>query len=146
MHWAQRRALRKKTPERQEIEPFVVGAVIDPGFCLDLLSANGIKAVERAYMHLQAVSAESGSELPENTGGNDLPIRKLDRAVINSMHVEREDSGDVPFDSVRALFSEGGPLYRNSGFRHKTHIQICVRDPDMIKGVFRVPEKHFSTT
>ena len=40
---------------------------------------------------------------------------------------------------------EGERLYRTSGFRKQTHIQICVRNPAMIKGVFRVPDDHFSS-
>lgn len=30
-------------------QPFVVGAILDLGFCLDLLSLNGIEAVQQVY-------------------------------------------------------------------------------------------------
>jgi len=50
-----------------------------------------------------------------------------------------------PFDSVKGVFlSESGPIYEGSGFFTKTHIQICIRNPFCIKGVFRVPEDHLS--
>ncbi len=49
-------------------EPFVVGAVIDPGFCLDLITANGIQAVEEAYSGFQVVVADSGAQMPEKLG------------------------------------------------------------------------------
>lgn len=49
------------------------------------------------------------------------------------------------FDTVRALFPGSHALCESSGFREKTHIQICVRNPEMIKGVFRVPRHHFSS-
>jgi hypothetical protein len=144
MHWATQRSSQKNRLDGKRRKPFVVGAVIDPGFCLDLLSANGIQAVEQAYRDLKDVGTELGVQLPENMGRGDYPKRRLDCAVINSMHSQRARSSQQPFDSVRGVFIEGDPIYKNSGFRHKTHIQICVRNPEMIKGVFRVPEKHFS--
>ena len=65
-------------------------------------------------------------------------MRNLDCAVINHLHRLREDGGLRPFDTVRGVFLEGNPIYQDAGFRQKTHIQICVRNPDCIKGVFRV--------
>jgi hypothetical protein len=53
-------------------DPFVVGAVVDPGFCLDLISSNGIHAVEEAYASFQSVVAASGAQVPQNVGGDDL--------------------------------------------------------------------------
>lgn len=44
------------------------------------------------------------------------------------------------FDTVRGLFTEGGPLFPGSGFRAKTHVQVAVRSADNIKGYFRVPQ------
>ena len=144
MDWAMQRAFRKKSKEGIEVEPFVVGAVIDLGFCLDLLSSNGSYAVENTYADLNAYFASSGGQLPENTGGEDLLHRKLDCMVINYLHESRQRSAEAPFDTVRGLFPEGGLLYPNSGFRRQTHIQICVRNLENIKGVFRVPERHFT--
>jgi hypothetical protein len=40
------------------------------------------------------------------------------------------------FDSVRGVFWEGRELYPNAGFREKDHIQICIRNPNCIKGFF----------
>jgi hypothetical protein len=57
----------------------------------------------------------------------------------------RQEPGEPSFDTVRALFPESHALCESSGFREKTHIQICVRNPEMIKGVFRVPRHHFSS-
>jgi hypothetical protein len=42
--------------------------------------------------------------------------------------------------TVRSLFPEGKRLYSGAGFKDKTHIQICVREPEQILGVFRIPE------
>jgi hypothetical protein len=48
--------------------------------------------------------------------------------------------------AFRGVFTEGNRIYTNSGFRRKTHIQICVRDQANIHGVFRVRERYFSRT
>lgn len=38
------------------------------------------------------------------------------------------------------MFTEGKPLYPGAGFHEKSHIQICVRNPNCIKGYFRILE------
>lgn len=91
--------------------------------------------------------------MPENKpirGGDELLLRHLDRAVIEATHylqsqLVKEGKAPYEFDTVRAVFVEGKELYENAGFCTKNHIQICVRNPNCIKGYFRVtePEKDF---
>ena len=119
-------------------EPFVVGAVIELGFCLDLLSLNGIEALRQAYIAFELDMKSQGKPLPRNEGGDDLLRRNLDCAVVNYLHQTREKARLRVFDSVRGVFVEGREIYADSGFREKTHIQICARNPACIKGVFRV--------
>jgi len=144
LDWARQQCQLRKQPNEIGPEPFVVGAVIDPGFCLDLISSNGIQALEDIYSNFQMVIAASDVEMPKNVGGEDLLLRKLDCAVINYFHKVRKIREQPTFDTVRGVFTEGERIYPNSGFRRKTHIQICVINPDVIKGVFRVPESHFT--
>ena len=144
LDWARERTERRKLFEEIQAEPFVVGAVLDLGFCLDLISANGSQAAENAYVGLKRDLVEIGGQIPVNSGGEDLLHRKLDCMVINYLHKSREISGRNPFDTVRAVFTEGEPIYPTAGFRRKTHIQICIRNPENIKGVFRVLDRHFS--
>jgi hypothetical protein len=40
------------------------------------------------------------------------------------------------FDSVRGVFWEGKELYPGAGFMERNHIQICLRNPNCIKGFF----------
>lgn len=141
--WAEELASRRKKGSKP-FEPFVVGAVINLGLCLDLLSSNGVHAVKEAHAGLVATAASSGVSLPRNEGGEDLLLRRLDCAVIQYLHTAREENGESSFDTVRAVFTEAKRLYDNSGFREKTHVQLCVVNPEMIKGVFRVPNHHFS--
>ena len=117
--------------------PAVVGAVIDLGHCLNLLDSQYIEMVRDAHAELRQSLQAMNVELPQNVGGTDLLRRNLDCAVIRMLHQMREQNGEPPFDTVRAVFVEGGPLYANAGFATKNHIQICVRNPACIKGHFR---------
>jgi hypothetical protein len=136
MSWANERAARARG-RGQPFEPAVVGAVIDLGKCLDLLNAASIELVELAYGYLKLLREKEAVPLPSNEnlpGGADYLLRKLDCAVINFLH--ETIAHDQPFDSVRAAFVEGEPIYQNAGFRRKNHIQICVRNTSNIKGYF----------
>lgn len=128
----------KKYPERckSKIEtPAVVGAVIDLGYCLNLFEENNLKLIKETY-NLYENLKNLGFEIPENKGGDDLLLRNLDCAVINTIHDLRKIHNEKEFDSVRAPFWEGKELYPNAGFREKNHIQICVRNLKCIKGYF----------
>ena len=125
-------------------DPYVVGAVIELGFCFDLISSNGIAAVKSAYEDFRAYAEQAGVPLPKNRGGEDKLRRELDCAVINHLHNVRHAAALPRFDSVRGIFIEGARIYPNSGFFEKTHIQICVRNLACIKGVFRVSDEYLS--
>lgn len=64
-------------------------------------------------------------------------IRKLDCAVIQTAHQISKQAVGSSYDSVRGVFWEGKPLYKGAGFKEKNHIQICVCNPNCIKGYFR---------
>jgi hypothetical protein len=144
LDWAREVIRRNQSKDGFDKEPFVVGAIINLGFCLDLISSNGSRALQLAYLGLQDDLIEAGDDIPENSGGDDLLLRKLDCMVINYLHQSRKKFAEQSFDTVRAVFTEGDLLYPTAGFRRKTHIQICVRNQECIKGVFRVPNRHFT--
>ena len=121
--------------------PTVVGAVIDLRFCLDLTTTAGIQQVQSGYQSLVSVARKAETPMPTNLGGRDRLRRHLDCAVINTVHKLRADSGEQSFDTVKGIFIEGEPAYEHAGFAIKTHIQICVRNQDCIRGVFRVPDR-----
>jgi len=116
--------------------PDVVGAVISLGLCLDLTTKAGLDAVGQAYADYKTIVDTANEVLPANS--KDLLRRNLDCAVVNYLAQSTEENGLSVFDSVRGVFVEGTEIYPNSGFMHKTHIQIAIRNPDCIKGVFRV--------
>lgn len=123
-------------------EPFVVGAVIDLGRCLDLTTTFGVVTVQRGHSSLKRSREEAGTAMPQNSG--DRLRRPLDCAVVQRVHAIFEDAGLPSLDSVRGVFTEGSPAYEGSGFDAKTHIQVAVCNPECIKGVFRVPAQQLA--
>lgn len=119
--------------------PTIVGAVLELGYCLNLTEHHYIHILKNTYpKFLQAVSLVNG-EMPKNQNvdgdDHDRLFRKLDRAVIEFLHASLAE--EQPFDSVRGMFIEGSLLYDGAGFHEKTHVQIAIRNPEMIKGYFR---------
>ncbi|MBO7651221.1 MAG: hypothetical protein J6S84_00680 [Bacteroidales bacterium] len=127
--------------------PAVIGAVIDLGYCLDLTDMSCLYEIKQSYNALKMALNEV--QLPKNKvvgTSSDLLIRNLDCAVIEFEHTINEKAKVKSFDSVRGIFVEGDELFPNSGIREKNHIQICVRNPNCIKGYFlpRVKDEKYS--
>lgn len=135
---------RNPIPGRMPITtPFVFGAVIDLQHCLDLTDYDNINEVKEAHKLLIEALTDAGYIIPQNknVGNNkDLWLRDLDCAVIKTVHHLRSNAGLNPYDSVRGIFVEGKALYKNAGFKSKNHIQLCVLNPNCIKGYF-IPRK-----
>ncbi|MDH3999246.1 MAG: hypothetical protein OET90_10460 [Desulfuromonadales bacterium] len=141
LHYAQE---KKDNPEMGHVdEPFVVGAVIDLGRCLNLLDHQNLMLLQQNYAILERLMDKQGKEMPQNKqptsgmGGADLVLRYLDRAVIEFTHkTASKDDVLKGFDSTRAVYVEGSNLYPGAGFNEKNHIQISIRNPNCIKGFF----------
>lgn len=131
--WAQDRKAEGKITT-----PFVLGAILDLGHCLDLFDHGGLAQVKAAHSELEKIFESANTETPKNVGKTpDKAGRKLDCAVLNFLHAYRKEEGIKQYDSVRAPFLEGGKLYPEAGFQSQNHIQICARSVDCIKGYFR---------
>lgn len=120
-------------------EPSVIGAVIDLGYCLDLLDSEYLDVLKQGYNLLRKTKEQFGLPIPKNIalqGNNDLLKRNLDCAVIETIHQFNKETKKQEFDSVRGVFFEGMDLYENAGFKEKNHIQIAIRNPNCIKGFF----------
>lgn len=120
-------------------KPAVVGAVINLGYCLNLLDSRNIQLLENQYIIFKSEMDLTDKPMPINKnvkGNSDLLLRDLDCAVIEYLHQDREINKERAFDSVRGVFFEGHQIYKTSGFRKQSHIQICVRNPNCIKGFF----------
>ena len=117
--------------------PFVLGTILELGKCLDLLDQEWIDYLGDAYQGFKRDTEKSGGKLPQNSPSG---ARRLDCAVIEYACAMADEQG-APFDSVRAVFPEGEPLYETSGLQIKSHIQIAIINPDCIKGIFLPRER-----
>ncbi len=98
----------------------------------------------------------AGKTLPQNKDlpsdqYKDLILRELDCTTIEYIHQKIEEqiieetsnqghSKLKRFDTVRGIFTEGGPAFEGAGIQAKNHIQICIRNLNCIKGFF-IPRK-----
>ena len=132
--------LKENTPHNahQRIKtPSVIGAVIDLGYCLDLLDSEYLNLLKEGYYSLKETQEKYGLEIPQNlplVEDGDLIKRNLDCAVIETIHQLNEDTEKPRFDSVRGVFFEGNELYAYAGFKSNNHILIAIRNPNCIKG------------
>ncbi len=131
----------KKKKSGSIIEPAVIGAVLDLGYCLDLLDSSSIELLKFCYKLFVQEYEKIGISMPQNLNhskeiGNDKVLRYLDCAVIQFAIDYVFEKHGKSFDSVRAAFIEGNPIYPEAGFHERTHIQICIINPNCIKGVF----------
>jgi len=136
---------QKRTPDKIS-EPAVLGAFINLGYCLDLLDAAYLESLKGFYDVVKINYEDQKTSIPTNQTGQgsfDLLLRNLDCAVIETFHAFNKANQKKAFDSVRGVFWEGENLYPNAGFKEKNHIQICVRNPNCIKGFFIPQERNF---
>lgn len=121
------------------IDARVVGAILDLGYCLNMTDYRSTEILKLGYSLLEAYHSFSGTKMPENRKGRsetDLLLRNLDCAVIQQIHIYNEEMGYESYDSIRGIFTEGRAVYPGAGFIEKTHTQICIINPNCIKGYF----------
>lgn len=132
--------------------PSVVGVIYLLDYCLDFTDSEYIDILSEYHELLKDDLKVSGKTLPRNKDlpkdqYHDLIIRELDCAVIEYLHqkIDEKISQDKtklgfselrPFDTVRGIFTEGGPAFNGAGIQSKNHIQICIRNLNCIKGFF----------
>lgn len=121
------------------MDPAVIGAVIALGKCLNLTDYHSSEILKRGYEILKLNLDALKMSLPKNKKmdkNGDLLLRDLDCAVIQQIHDYHKEQRITPYDSVRGVFFEGAPSFPGSEIREKTHIQLCVVNPNCIKGFF----------
>ncbi|WNG53550.1 hypothetical protein F0U59_01160 [Archangium gephyra] len=118
--------------------PACVGALIQLGKCFDLLDTRFTRELAAAYEPWSKRYASEALPLPRNTGqAPDFKLRLLDRSVVNWYLEFADQKEGQRYDTVRCGFPEGMPIYPGSGILEQTHIQLMVRNPGCILGVFR---------
>ena len=130
----------------------VLGAVLQIGRCCDFLDSKYTELVGRYYEATRQEYEQMGKTLPKNVDlgsdrHHDKLLRLLDCTVIENMHklIKQSYANDISekgystapiFDSTRGAFYEGGPAFEGAGISKKSHIQICIRNLNCIKGFF----------
>jgi hypothetical protein len=149
--WAEEKKARGRINK-----PSVIGATLFLGYCCDFLDSTYLRLLKTYFALMSASNIESGETSLENKDlpqdrHNDKVLRELDCAVIEFMHgkilfqveddvLTRGYSRHKVFDSSRGVFTEAGPVFAGAGILEKSHIQICIRNPNCIKGFF-LPRK-----
>jgi hypothetical protein len=115
-------------------EAAVIQAEIELGFCLDLADYEYLHQIRATYDRLVSEYEAAGRKLPLN---RNLKLRNLDRLVIDTFVEDMEHSVAEPvsFDTVCSPFEEGDPLFPGSLIRTQSHVQIAVRNSQMIKAI-----------
>jgi hypothetical protein len=127
MEWAKSRS------HRSDAEFAVVGATIRLGECLNLLDTEHIPDLESVYKKF--VATLEPANIPKNT---DRGAHYLDRSVIEAYCRVVESIAEVPFQTVRGSFPEGGSIFEGSRILRKAHTQIVVRDQTCISDLHLV--------
>jgi hypothetical protein len=112
--------------ESKAYKPFVIGAVIELGLCLDLTTSSGLEWVKIAYESLRQVTQAASLTLPTNS--KDQLRRNLDCAVIRRLHTILEAQIQPAIETLKGVFTEGQPVYPGAGFREK----LTSRSPSAI--------------
>src|SRR5258706_1139243 len=107
-------------------KPAVIGAVLELGHCLDLLDYKNLSLLKLGYDVLKSGLKASAFKLLKNKpiaqcDPNELLMRDLDCAVVETVHDINRKGSQRPFDSVKGVFWEGDLLYPDAGFREKDH-------------------------
>ena len=116
-------------------EPAVVQADVRLEDCMDLRDGVGwVPLLAQAHDEVLRVSREQGLALPRQTGS----AHRLDRVLIEVTVAILERQG-TRIRAVRAVFAEGAPAFPGSFLSEGSHVQVAVRDTDLISNVTVVP-------
>ncbi len=117
--------------------PATIGALIQLGRCFDLMDTRFTEELPGAFEMMKQFRTDQGQPTPSNTGAtDDRLLRRRDAAVLN-LYLDQMDIVVKGYDTVRCGFVEGGPAFEGSNIFHQSHVQIAVRNPACVVGVFR---------
>jgi hypothetical protein len=124
------------------MRPAVLGAYIQLGHCFDLLDTQNTRLLNELFPHYKKTCKVTGVDLPENTNpkeqsSSEFVLRYRDCAVIDWCLSLLKRENKQNYDTVRCVFTEGEPAFEGSKIMLKSHIQIAVRNPDVILGYFK---------
>jgi hypothetical protein len=121
--------------QKFDAEAAVLQAKIQLGRCLNLLDVEHFDDLRGAYDLAQQQAHSTGKELPRNRedGRHDL-----DQFMIEFYCRIQVEEQSLPFQTVRACYPEGAPVFPGSKILTHAHVQIAVRDDSCLSQVRRV--------
>lgn len=112
-------------------EPAVVRADVRLEDCMDLRDSVGwVPLLAQVHGEVLRVSRQHGLLLPRQTAS----AHRLDRLIIEVAVAILEREG-IRTRAVRAVFAEGAPAFPGSFLSEGFHVQVAVRDADLISNV-----------
>ena len=136
MLWAEEKAKRASAKGRKRVEPAVVGAVIALGNddVFDMMDVRFAPVLRKAFVAMDATFAKAGRKMPANET-KDRQRHFLDCIIINSLFAI--DEIREQYNVVRGAWEEGEPAFPGSTIKEQTHIQLAIRNPRVIQGLFK---------
>jgi hypothetical protein len=108
-------------------EPAVLKSRLRLEDCMDLLDSGWSSLLADAYDQFLKRMNRAGLSVPRQTMG----AHRLDRYVINFAVGMLGEAG-IQIRAVRGAFLEGAPVFPNSFLFDRAHVQIAIRDVDLI--------------
>jgi hypothetical protein len=110
-------------------DPTVIGSRIQLDNCIDLFDIGWQPLLKNVYNSFVEQYRDTEQPLPKQNPDRSKAHR-LDRAFFN-FAIELISQAQ-PLDSIRAAFMEGERLFPSSAIFELAHIQIAVRNPNLI--------------
>lgn len=116
-------------------KPAVVGVLIKPGNCLDLLDASEIDMLCDFAANLESLYELAAKPLPQNKG----LCHEYDCMLINRYQQYVRQNRGRGYDTVRAAFMEGHRINEagHSALFERAHVQWAICNVESIVGYFR---------
>ena len=111
----------------------MLGALIDLGASLDLTEPFTTSVLKLTAEALESVFRNEGKPLPQNDVAGSK--RYFDKILVDA-HCSMRLQERSPVAVVRGVFEEGDRIHPNSSIRALSHVQLAVRDPAAIIGVW----------
>ena len=105
------------------------------GTFLNLLDIEHQAELRGAYERAVEWAEERGAQLPSNRDDGRF---YLDQFVVELYCRAQEEEHSSPFQTVRACYPEGEPVFPSSRILSYAHVQIAIRDDSCITRLRRV--------
>jgi hypothetical protein len=113
----------------------VIGALIEINGFIDLLDIGWFEILQESHHLLVDEYRRTGRRIPSQNP--ESGVRWLDSAVIDyAVEEVIEVRYNTRIYGFRAAFPEGEPVFENSAMFDRTHVQIAVRNPSVIKQIW----------